>query len=94
MAQWLRLHTLNAEDLGSIPGQRTRSHMPQLRVCMLQLKIPHAAKKIEAPTRHNKDLTQPTKNKLFKYTNNKNGSLKVYGKVDVEIVTTQMLQWQ
>ena len=61
---------------------------------MLQLKIPHAAKKIEAPTRHNKDLTQPTKNKLFKYTNNKNGSLKVYGKVDVEIVTTQMLQWQ
>ena len=27
-------------DPGSIPGQGTRSHMPQLRVCLLQLK-PH-----------------------------------------------------
>ena len=25
--QWLRLHTHNARGLGSIPGQRTRSHM-------------------------------------------------------------------
>ena len=31
VVQWLRLHTTNAGDLGSIPGQRTRSHMPQLR---------------------------------------------------------------
>ena len=30
---------------GSIPGQGTRSHMLQLRVCMPQLKIPHAATK-------------------------------------------------
>ena len=30
---------------GSIPGQGTRSHMPQLRVCMPQLKSPHAATK-------------------------------------------------
>ena len=29
--QWLRLRTLNAGGLGSIPGQGTRSHMPQLR---------------------------------------------------------------
>ena len=43
--QWLRLHTPNAGGLGSIPGQGTRSHMPQLRVCMLQLKIPHATTK-------------------------------------------------
>ena len=35
--QWLRLHTPNAGGLGSL-GQGTRSHMPQLRVCMLQLK--------------------------------------------------------
>ena len=28
---------------GSIPGQGTRPHMPKLRVCMLQLKISHAA---------------------------------------------------
>ena len=37
--QWLRLHSSNEGDLGSIPGEGTRSHMPQLRVQMLQLKI-------------------------------------------------------
>ena len=31
MVQWLRLHAPNARGLGSIPGQGTRSHMPQLR---------------------------------------------------------------
>ena len=31
MVQWLRFHTPNAGILGSIPGQGTRSHMPQLR---------------------------------------------------------------
>ena len=36
--QWLRLHAPNAEGPGSIPGQGTRSHMPQL-------KIPHATTK-------------------------------------------------
>ena len=45
VTQWLRLRTPNAGDPGSIPGQGTRSHMPQLRVCMLQLKTPHAASK-------------------------------------------------
>ena len=30
MVQWLRLHTPNAGGLGLIPGQGTRSHMPQL----------------------------------------------------------------
>ncbi|TEA34858.1 hypothetical protein DBR06_SOUSAS4310039, partial [Sousa chinensis] len=40
VVQWLRLCTPNAGGPGSIPGQRTRSHMPQLRVCMLQLKDP------------------------------------------------------
>ena len=33
--QWLRLHIPNAGGLNSIPGQGTRSHMPQI-------KIPHA----------------------------------------------------
>ena len=37
---WLRLHAPNARDLGLIPGQGTRSHMLQLRVCRLQLKDP------------------------------------------------------
>ena len=30
---------------GSIPGQGTKSHMPQLRVCMQQLEIPCATTK-------------------------------------------------
>ena len=31
VVQWLRLHAPNAGGPGSIPGQGTRSHMPQLR---------------------------------------------------------------
>ena len=31
MVRWLRLHTPNVGVLGSIRGQGTRSHMPQLR---------------------------------------------------------------
>ena len=38
VVQWLRLHAPNAGGPGSIPGQGTRSLMPQL-------KIPHASKK-------------------------------------------------
>ena len=47
---------------GSIPGQGTRSHMPQLRVHVLQLKILHAT----AKSRH----------KLKKQTNKKRISIK------------------
>ena len=43
--QWLRLCTPNAGGPGLIPGQGTRSHMLQLRVHMLRLKILHAATK-------------------------------------------------
>ena len=39
VVQWLRLCAPNAGDLGSISGHGIRSHMPQLRVYMLQLKI-------------------------------------------------------
>ena len=58
--------------LGSIPGRGTRSHMLQVRVCMLQLRgkkpkilrasaknIRQAAMKIEAPVCHSWDLVQP-----------------------------------
>ena len=38
---------------GLIPGQETRSHMPQLRVHKQQLKIPHEAMKIKGPECHN-----------------------------------------
>ena len=40
MVQWLRVRTPEAGSPGSIPGQRTRSHWPQLRVCLPQLKDP------------------------------------------------------
>ena len=45
VVQWLRLCALNAGGPGSIPGQGTRSCMSQLRPCMPQLKILHAATK-------------------------------------------------
>ena len=44
MIQWLRLQALNAGHPGSIPGQGTRSHMPQLRDRMSQLKTPYATR--------------------------------------------------
>ena len=34
VAQGLRLRVLSAEGLGSIPGQGTRSHILQIRVCL------------------------------------------------------------
>ena len=34
MVQWLRLYTPNTGDLGSILGQGTRSHMPQLKILL------------------------------------------------------------
>ncbi|TEA24167.1 hypothetical protein DBR06_SOUSAS2610126, partial [Sousa chinensis] len=53
LAQSLRLHTPKAGGLGSIPGQGTRSHMPQLRVRMPQLRSRRASKKIEDSACHN-----------------------------------------
>ena len=40
VVQWLRLLAPNAQGLGSIPGQGTRSHLLQLRVHLLRLKDP------------------------------------------------------
>ena len=37
--QWLGLCAPNAGDRGLITGQGNRSHVPQPRVCMLQLRI-------------------------------------------------------
>ncbi|TEA39739.1 hypothetical protein DBR06_SOUSAS31510006, partial [Sousa chinensis] len=39
VVHWLRLHAPSAGGPGSIPGQGTRSHMPQLRVRMPQLRV-------------------------------------------------------
>ena len=52
--------------LGSIPGQGTRSLMPQLRVHKPSLKIPHAAMKIENPTCQNKNWHSQINKKKFK----------------------------
>ena len=38
MVQWLRLHAPNAGGPGSIPGQGTRSHMPQLKILSAAMK--------------------------------------------------------
>ena len=45
VVQWLKFRTPNAEGQGSIPGQGTRSHTPQL-------KIHHATMKMEDPECH------------------------------------------
>ena len=53
---------------GLIPAWGTRSHMPQLRALMPQLKIPSAATKIKDPAGHSHDLVQASKN-VFKSEN-------------------------
>ena len=45
MVQWLGLHTSNAGGLGSVPGQGTRFHKPQLKIPRLQVR-PSTAKYI------------------------------------------------
>ena len=53
VVQWLRLHAPNAEGLGSIPGQGTRSHMH------VATKSSHATTK--DPASRNQDMVQPNK---------------------------------
>ena len=51
VVQWLRLRAPNAGDLGSIPGQGTRSRMPQLKIMRAATKKTlHAAMKIPRAT--------------------------------------------
>ena len=54
VVQWLKLWAPIAGDPGLILGQGSRFHM-------LQLKIPHAAVKIEDPTSYNQDLAETNK---------------------------------
>ena len=51
VVQWLTLCFPNARALGSIPGQETKSHEPQLRVLILQLKKnnPHVTTNQDPP---------------------------------------------
>ena len=50
VVQRLRLHAPNAEGWGLIPGQGTRSRMPQLKIPHAALKIQHSARKIPCAT--------------------------------------------
>ena len=45
MVRWLRLSAPKARGLGSIPGQGTRSHMPQLRPMTAKKKNRHGPRK-------------------------------------------------
>ena len=74
VVQWLRLHTPNAGGLGLIPGWGTRSHMPQLRVCMLQqgLKILDATTKTQYSKKKKIPFpVAPNKNVVLRYKSNK-----------------------
>ena len=42
VVQWLTFHTPNAGGPGSIPGQGTRSHKPQLKIVHATAKISHS----------------------------------------------------
>ena len=42
VVQWLRLHAPNAVSPGWIPGQGTRSHMPQLKILCEATKTQHS----------------------------------------------------
>ena len=74
VVQWVRLHAPNAGGLGSIPGQGTRSRMPQLKIPQAAMKILQAAMKIlQAATKtHHSQI-----NKQIKYFKNKNKKIKL-----------------
>ena len=42
MVQWLIFHAPNVVDLGSIPGQGTRCHMPQLKITHAATETQHS----------------------------------------------------
>ena len=73
VVQWLRLGPPNVGSWGLIPGQGTRSRMPQLRACVTQptilraaTKILHTATKVlpaAAESRHNLPKTTQRKTK-------------------------------
>ena len=60
VGQWPRFHAPSAGGPGPIPGQGTRSYVRQLKVHVLQLKIPHATMKIEDPEGGNQAPEQPS----------------------------------
>ena len=57
----LKLCAPNAGGPNLIPGQETRFHLLQLRVCMPQVKILHPTMKMDDPAYHHQDLAHPNK---------------------------------
>ena len=66
LVQWLILPAASAAGLSLIPGQRTRSHMPQLTVQMLPLKILHGSTKTQCSQMNKINIL---KNKMKRFTN-------------------------
>ena len=59
VVQGLRLHAPNVGGPGLILSLLTRSQILWRRVCLPQIKIPHAEMQVEDQMCHNKDLAQP-----------------------------------
>ena len=76
VVQWLKRYAPSAGGLGSIPGQGTTRHTPQLRVHMLQLKTLHIAAKTEGSEYGDQDPAQPNK------TNKQRNTYTYKGKTD------------
>ena len=85
VVHWLRLHAANAGGPCSIPGQGTRSHMPQLRVHMPQLKIPHMATKILSAAAKN---WHSQINKYFLKIKNKSACLSLVARDHFNVIET------
>ena len=84
VVQWLKLHTPITENPGSVPGEGSRSYMPQLKdpsCSKKKLKIPHAAAKTQ--------YSQP--NNLKIYIKQKNHWFRVRSKVDMELIQVSSL---
>ena len=63
VVQWLRLHAPSEGGRGLIPGPGTRSHMLQLRVHLLQLKISRDTARTQLSQRNKHFLKKPTTKK-------------------------------
>ena len=66
MVQWLRPCALSAGGPGLIPGQGTRSHMPQLKILNVAAKIGDGMCHNQGPAQPNKQINIFLKKYLIK----------------------------
>ena len=72
MVQWLRFSTPKAGALGLTPGQGTKFHTLQLRVCLPQLErspVPQQRSKIPCATAKTQHTQLDKSIKIFKWIN-------------------------